>query len=98
MCQEDSLGHHFLNALGQNMAIALVVVEEFCFHLGWWILLKFLGKTLCLLRAFKTKVKLLGLGVISLEHQSLLFLGKLPQRWCLVNSYGVALRKGVLSL
>jgi len=75
-----------------------MVVEEFCLHFGWWVLLKFLGKVLCLLRPFKTKVELLGLGVISLEHQFLLFLGKLPQHWCLVNLYRVALWEGILSL
>jgi len=77
-----------------------MVVEEFCFHFRWWILLKLLCKVFCLLRAFKTKtkVKLLGFGVIGLEHQFLLFLGKLPQCQFLVDLYGVALRKGVLSL
>jgi len=80
------------------MAEALVVVEEFCFHFGWWILLKFLCEAFCLLRTFETKVQLLGFGVIGLEHQFLLFLGKLPQHRFLVDSYGVALGEGVLSL
>ena len=80
------------------MAKALVIVEEFSFHSGWWILLKFLCKALCLLRTFKAKVGLLGFGVIGLERRFLLFFGELPQRWFLVDSNGVALGKGVLSL
>ena len=97
-CWEDPLACHFLDALGQNMAKTLVVVEEFCFHFGWWIVLKFLCEALCLLRTFKAKVDLLGFSIIGLERWFLLFLGKLHQRQFLVNSYGVALGEGVLSL
>ena len=46
------------------MPKALMVVEKFCFYFGWWILLEFLGKELCLLRSFKAKVELLGVGII----------------------------------
>jgi len=50
------------------MAEALVIVEEFSFHSGWWILLKFLCKVLRLLRTFEAKVGLLGFSIIGLKH------------------------------
>ncbi len=55
-----------------------MVVEEFYCHFGWWILIKFLGKALCLFWTFEPKVELLGIGVIGLDHRLLLFLGMLP--------------------